>query len=486
MPSDPPGGPTQVPERDGAARDGADLLSPVTVGHDAAVADAAVLAALIAAEVALTRAWVRVGTAPDAAADAVSAAFGATGVGRHGAGIEIAGHDAAGMDTSGIDTAGIDTAGIDIGALAAASVAGGNPVIPLVPQLKARVPAEARTWVHRGATSQDILDTALMLIARDAVAQIGSALAEAQSALAALAAAGRDQTAAARTLTQHAVPTTVGLRAATWLRGVRRAAGRIDALELPAQLGGAAGTLAAFTEIGGADAAARLPAAFARELGLTAPEAPWHTTRWPVTELGDALVQTIDAVGVIAADVATLSRTEIAELSESAGGGSSAMPQKQNPAESVLIRSAALRAPHLAATLHTAAALAVDERPDGAWHAEWPTLRELLRLALGATAHAAQLVAGLRVHGEAVARNLALTHGLIIAERLSIVLTPLIGKDRVAALVQAAAGGGDLAAAVRALPEASGIDVDRLLDPSAYTGLAARLVEDAIAPEENA
>ncbi|UUT36186.1 hypothetical protein [Microbacterium elymi] len=113
-------------------------------------------------------------------------------------------------------------------------------------------------------------------------------------------------------------------------------------------------------------------------------------------------------------------------------------------------------------------------------------MRELLRLALGATAHAAQLVAGLQVHGEAVARNLALTHGLIVAERLSIVLTPLIGKDRVAALVQAAAGGGDLAAAVRALPEASGIDVDRLLDPSAYTGLAARLVEDAIAPEENA
>ncbi len=287
--------------------------------------------------------------------------------------------------------------------------------------------------------------------------------------------------AAARTLTQHAVPTTVGLRAANWLRGVERAKARLEAAvgALPAQLGGAGGTLASFVELFGADAAARLPAAFAAELGLAAPEAPWHTTRWPVTELGDALVQAIDAVGVIAADVATLGRTEIGELAEGVGGGSSAMPQKQNPAASVLIRSAALRAPQLGATLHLASALAVDERPDGAWHAEWPTLRELLRLALGATGTAARLVAGLKVDADAVARNLDLTRGLIVAERLSLALGPMIGTARVSQLVASAGGEKDLAAHLRAEPELAGVDVDALLDPANYTGLADRLVDGA-------
>ncbi len=241
--------------------------------------------------------------------------------------------------------------------------------------------------------------------------------------------------------------------------------------------------MASFVEIAGPDVAVRLPERFAASLGLAAPEAPWHTTRWPVTELGDALVAAIDAVGVIAADVATLSRTEIGELAEGAGGGSSAMPQKQNPAGAVLIRSAALRAPQLGATLHLAAAGAVDERPDGVWHAEWPTLRELLRLSLGATANAARLVEGLTVDREAVGRNLGLTRGLIVAERLSLVLGPRIGRDRLAALIAAARGGdgGDLATLVRALPEAADLDVDALLDPAKYTGLAARLVDDAVA-----
>jgi 3-carboxy-cis,cis-muconate cycloisomerase len=206
-----------------------------------------------------------------------------------------------------------------------------------------------------------------------------------------------------------------------------------------------------------------------------------------VTELGDALVQAIDAVGVIAADVATLSRTEIGELREGSGGGSSAMPQKRNPAASVLIRSAALRAPQLGATLHLSAALAVDERPDGAWHAEWPTLRELLRLALGASAHAASLAQGLRVDSAAVSRNLGATRGLILAERLSIVLGPVLGAPRVAAIVRAAGEGEDLEALIdEALVEqgASAVDVGALLDPANYTGLAGDLV-DGVAPPEN-
>ena len=214
------------------------------------------------------------------------------------------------------------------------------------------------------------------------------------------------------------------------------------------------------------------------------PDAPWHTTRWPVTELGDALVQAVDALGVIAGDVATLSRTEIGELAEGSGGGSSAMPQKRNPARSVLIRSAALRAPQLGATLHTAAALAVDERPDGAWHAEWPTLRELLRVARGAAGNAEQLLAGLTIDADAVARNLALSGGLIVAERLSLELTPVLGAERVAELIAAAGAGADLAELLTAEPALRDLDVSALLDPAHYTGLAAQLVDRIAASEE--
>jgi len=226
-----------------------------------------------------------------------------------------------------------------------------------------------------------------------------------------------------------------------------------------------------------------LPEALAEELGLAVPEAPWHTQRWPVTELGDAMVQAIDAFGVIATDVATLSRTEVGELAEGVGGGSSAMPQKRNPAGSVLIRSAAIRAPHLAATLHTAAALSGDERPDGAWHAEWPVLRELLRLALGAAANTLKLVTGLRVDHAAVRRNLELTSGLIVAERLSIELGPVLGAARVRELIAAAGAGEDLATLLRAEtaladagPELEA-RIAELLDPGHYTGLAGWLVD---------
>ena len=437
------------------------LLSPVTVGFDASVSDAAVLDALVTAEVALIRARGALGLTPASVVDRVSDAFGWTAPGE-----PCRGH------------------AIDAAALAAASVAGGNPVIPLVGLLTDAVGAEAE--VHRGATSQDIVDSALMFVAARASRDVVASLRSTAVALEEFAGAHRFDVAAARTLTQHAVPTTVGLRAANWLRGVRRAMQRLDAAAhaLPAQLGGAGGTLASFVELYGVDAAAELPAAFAAELALAAPDAPWHTTRWPVTELGDALVQAIDAVGVIATDVATLGRTEIGELSEGVGGGSSAMPQKQNPAASVLVRSAALRAPQLGATLHLASALAVDERPDGAWHAEWPTLRELLRLALGATGTAARLVAGLQVDADAVARNLAVTRGLIVAERLSLAVGPVLGKARVADIVAAAGRGEDLGALLRAQPELAGTDIDALLDPAQYTGLADRLVERAISKEQ--
>lgn len=430
----------------------AGLLSPVSVGRDAAVSDAAVLDALVTAEVALVRALAATGLLDGAAAERVSAEFGWTSRGCRDHGFEVT-------------------------ALASAAAAGGNPVIPLVSEMRRRgVGGDA---IHRGATSQDIVDSALMLVSRHAVDEIVADLARAGAALTTFAQEHREVVTAARTLTQHAVPTTVGARAAGWVRGIRRATRRLrDAQsQLPAQLGGAAGTLAASADEWGPDAAAALPAAFAAELGLAAPEAPWHTERWPVTELGDALVQSVDALGKLAADVLVLGRPEIGELSEGRGGGSSTMPQKRNPVSAVLIRSASIRAPQLAATLHLSAALAVEERPDGAWHAEWPTLRELLRLALGASAHAAALAEGLVVDREAVARNLAVSGGLIVSERLARVLVPRIGRERFGELV-ASTSAGSFAEALRALPEAGDLDLDALLDPAGYTGLSGRLVDD--------
>lgn len=436
------------------------LLSPVTVGHDHLVSDAFVLRALVHAECGLVAAYEELGVASRDARREIDHVFG--------------------LD----EKYGNATAGLDVDLLVARAVSGGNPVIPLVGMLKAQVPAEHRAWIHRGATSQDILDTALMMVVRRAMGQVRSSLDIAGHWTRQLAAKHAEDVAAARTLTQHAVPTTVGARAATWARGIERAVRRIDALEYPAQLAGAAGTSASFVEAtGSSELAAALPAAFARAVELDAPDAPWHVTRWPITEIGDALVQALDALGKFAADVATLSRTEIAEVSEGVGGGSSAMPQKQNPAEAVLIRSAALRAPGLAATLHLAASLAGDERPDGAWHAEWPTLRELVRLALGATRHAASLASHLRMDVDAAARNAALTGGRLVSERLRGVLVPLVGADRFAELL---AGDDDPATRLRALPEAVDLDVDALLDPRAYVGLAPRLARGDSGAEASA
>lgn len=430
----------------------AGLLSPVSAGFDDVVGDHAVLAALVEAEVALTRAWGDVGVAPAEVVAAVDAALGSLA-----------------------DPAAL----IAPGELALRSVAGGNPVIPLVAVLRDAVAGDAAKWVHRGATSQDIVDSALMLVASRAVQAIDDRLTAALASLAAFAAQHAETACAARTLTQHAVPTTWGARAAGWMRGIERAQERLRDVAgqgvLPAQLGGAAATLSAFVEQSDADNAAALPAAFAARLGLATSSAPWHTQRWPITELGDALVQALDALGKFATDVAGAARTEVGELLVAAGGGSSAMPQKQNPVQAVLIRSAAMRAPMLGATLHQASAFAVDERPDGAWHAEWPTLRELCRITLGAAAHAADLAAGIRLDEGAVARVLAATGGLIVSERLGIALRPRIGAARFQALIAAASAGGSLRELVEALPEAGDLDLDALLDPGQATGLASRL-----------
>jgi 3-carboxy-cis,cis-muconate cycloisomerase len=319
----------------------------------------------------------------------------------------------------------------DVEAVASSSESAGNPVVAVLALLRERLerrnPAAAR-WVHRGLTSQDVLDTALMLCARDTARRVLTDLDAQVAALVALADRHRGDPMAGRTLTQHAVPITFGLKAARWLQGVLDARDdlRVAADRLPAQFGGAAGTLAATSALlahAGVTATPQdVSEEASRHLGLaTGPS--WHTTRAPVMRYAGALVQACAAWGHIANDVLVLARPEIAELAEDAvegRGGSSTMPQKANPVLSVLIRRAALTAPGLAAQLHLAAAAAVDERPDGAWHTEWATLATLSRRTVTAGSQTAELLEGLHVDTGRMSALVKQQSSALLAEQRSI------------------------------------------------------------------
>ena len=332
----------------------------------------------------------------------------------------------------------------DCESIAVAAEGGGNPIIGLVELLRRRAVPAIAPWIHRGLTSQDVVDTALMLGVRAVVDHLISQTAEQISTLSALAAAHRATPMVARTLTQHAAPTTFGAKAAGWLDGVVDAFERLGELVTPTQIGGAAGTRAATTELATllgeasdpVEVSDRLARSTATTLGLHF-RSPWHTTRTPVTAAADAFVGCSDCWGRIASDVVTLVRPEIGELSEPAGvnrGGSSSMPHKRNPVLSILIRRAAIAAPQLAATLHTAAALANDERPDGPWHAEWDSLRTLARRTVVAGSQCGELLAGLEVHSGRMAENLRMAD--VYGEQREI--ADLVGKAPSATYVGAA------------------------------------------------
>lgn len=287
--------------------------------------------------------------------------------------------------------------------IAAAAEGGGNPVIGLVAALRERADPALGPSIHRGLTSQDVVDTGLMLALRSVLDELVAQLADQLATLSTLADTHRSTPMIARTLTQHALPITFGVKVTGWRNGILDAYERIRALSTPAQFGGPVGTYSDPTEL-----VEHVARSAATTLGLDF-RPPWHTTRSPITAVADALVGCTDSWGRIASDVVTLARPEIGELSEPAAdgrGGSSSMPHKRNPVLSVLIRRAAIAAPPLAATLHTAAALANDERPDGAWHVEWDTLRTLARRTLVAGSQCGELLAGLQVHTERMARNL--------------------------------------------------------------------------------
>ncbi|UUU26248.1 3-carboxy-cis,cis-muconate cycloisomerase [Streptomyces sp. DSM 40750] len=433
------------------------LLAPGWTGSPAAAStsDSAYLQALLDAEAALTRAQAALGLVPAEAGPAVTSAAAA------------------------------DACAVDVSSLAERARSGGNPVIPLVADLTKAVGTEYGPYVHRGATSQDIMDTATMLVAARTLDLVLADLGRTESALASVAAAHRDTAMPGRTLTQHAVPTTFGLKAAGWRSLVLDARDRLAVVRasLPAQLGGAAGTLAAFTVFGAADTRA-LTAAYARELGLREPELPWHTLRTPIADLAGVLAFAAGALGKIAVDVLTLARTEIAEVAEGSGGGSSAMPHKANPVRSTLIAAAARRAPQLAATLYGALA-AEDERPAGAWHAEWEPLRDLLRLVGGAARDAVELTQGLRVNVDVMRQHLDLTHGLIVSERLAAELAPVLGRARAKELLTRAAKrvhaeGRPLGELLAEEPELKDLDLADLTDPTRYTGSAGALTDRAL------
>lgn len=427
----------------------------------------------------------------------------------------------------------------DLLSLAHAGQDGGNPLIPVLKAMRARVTAlvkaaeaaqaataaappaggtggSASAALHVGATSQDIMDTAMMMMAAQVSATILEDLRAAVGSLVQLSTEHRSTPMVARSLAQHSLPSTFGLRAAGWLAGLAQAGRRLEAAtaELPLQWGGAAGTMAALAgrlererrqgTLGSGVDAFTLTADLAEQLGLAVPAGPWHTNRMPITGVAAALADVVAACGKIANDVLISARIENGELGEplTAGrGGSSAMPHKQNPVLSVMIHAGALSAPGALAQVLTAAGAANEERPDGAWHAEWPALRQLMRTAGGAAARTAELVGGLRVKTDRMARNLHLVGPLLVSERLMAELAPLLeqtggepgsGKARLQGIVDQSLasadhapgeGEADFRTLLRAELPASVTDaeLDGLLDPANYTGEATTLVDRLVA-----
>jgi 3-carboxy-cis,cis-muconate cycloisomerase len=324
----------------------------------------------------------------------------------------------------------------DIDDIGRRALRSGNPVVPLVADLDQRVSREARPYVHFGATSQDILDTAMSLVARRALTVLLDDLDGVAERCAALADSHRSTVMAGRTLLQQAVPTTFGLRCAGWLVAVDESVARVlDVRDhgLAVQLGGAAGTLASLDSSG-----VTVGHHLALELGLVEPVMPWHTNRVRVAELASAMGIVSGVLGKIALDVELLAQTEVTEVVEETDGDSAAsstLPQKRNPVLAILVTSAARRAPSLVATVLTAMPQE-HERAAGSWHAEWETLSELLRIVAGAATHARHMLTHLRVNAARMRAGVELTGGLIMAESVATRLAPLMGRGEAHALVE--------------------------------------------------
>ncbi len=377
-----------------------------TAGMRACFADTARLAAMLRAEAALARAEAALDLVPGGLAAAIDA---------------------------------IDPARLDADAIGRETALAGVPTIPFVKAIQALLPPELERAFHRGATTQDILDTALVLQCRDAFGLLATDLAATIDALVALALAHADTACAGRTYGQHAAPVTFGFKVSVWLGGLSEAAGQLPDVRGrlgAASLAGPAGTLAALQGQGPA-----VLEGFAAALGLRADPIAWHARRGRVAAAGAWLAGLIGALAKMATDVANLASTEVGEVAEPyvpGRGGSSAMPHKRNPVSCTVILAAHGAAPGLAATLLGAMA-AAHERPAGAWHAEWHALPALFGLASGALHEARALAEGLEVDAGRMHANLGLTRGLLFADAAAALLTPSLGRAAAHAAVEDAA-----------------------------------------------
>jgi 3-carboxy-cis,cis-muconate cycloisomerase len=378
----------------------------------------------------------------------------------------------------------------DMEALGRDAADAGNPVVPLVRAVAAAVddPAAAGQ-VHRGATSQDILDSAAMLVAHRAIGPLLDDLEAAADATAALAETHRDTLMVGRTLLQHALPTTFGFKAAGWLVALDKATSRLSAVRhtrLAVQFGGAVGTLAALGDDGPS-----VLHAMAGELGLVEPTIAWHSDRSRIGELAGALGIAAGAIGKVAHDVVLMAQSEVAEVREGTpgSGGSSTLPNKHNPVAAVAATAGAERAPALVATL-LAAMIQEHERAAGAWHAEWRPLSDLLETVGSAAAWIRDCLEHIQIDTEAMRANLDLMGGVLLAERVVATLTPSLGRlaahDVVTSAAEEAASGKRSFA--DALLERDDVaanlyadEIARLLDPAAYLGTAGVFIDRALA-----
>ena len=410
------------------------LLGPLfaTEAMRACFSDEARLGSMLAAEAALARAEARLGLVPEALAGAVEA---------------------------------VAPESLDAAAIGCRTELAGVPTIPFVAAVQARLPAELERGFHKGATTQDILDTALVLRLREATALVTAELDAILAGLARLAAEHRNTPCVGRTYGQHAAPLTFGFKAGVWLTGIAEAADRLPDVRarlLVASLGGPVGTLAGLGERGPA-----VLDGFAAALGLGATPLTWHALRGRVAEAGAWLATLIGALAKMATDVSHLVSTEVAEVSEPyvhGRGGSSAMPHKRNPVSCTVILAAHAAAPGHVGTLLGAMAVA-HERPAGLWHAEWHALPALFGLASGALREARALAEGLEVHPERMRANLDATCGLLFADAAAARLGARLGREKAHALVEHAAGevrrsGETLRAVLERNAEATGAGVD--------------------------
>lgn len=373
----------------------------------------------------------------------------------------------------------------------------GNLAIPLVRHLTtfvAKKDPKAAAYVHWGATSQDVLDTGLVLQLRDALVRFRSELTDLSEILARLVETYSGTAIAGRTWLQHATPITLGLKAAGWLDAVERHRARLDQTQsqlLVLQFGGAAGTLAALGERGTAVAKA-----LAEDLQLEFPPIPWHAHRDRFAELACTLGLLVGTLGKIARDVSLLTQTEVAEAAEprpAGGGGSSTMPQKRNPVGSAVVLSAAIRVPGLVSTM-LSAMVQEHERGLGGWHAEWETLPEICLLADGALARTIEILNGLEVDKDKIAANLGATRGLILAEAVAMALAEKIGREPAHQLVEQACHRAleqrkplldILKADAKVTSHLSADDLARLLDPKNYLGSAEKFSKNVLAARKS-